>query len=373
VRRLRKRARERIARSRPPVGARPGTLIIPPDAPRPRIRAIRYDAEHVEEYEDIPASRCAALDTPGSVVWIDVRGFGDEATLRALGKAFSIHPLALEDVNSSNQRPKTEAYPNHQFYVSRTACLDAEGHIERRQVSVFFSREHVLTFQANETVVLESVRERLRQGAGLMRRSAGDYLAYAIIDTLIDGVFPVMELLGDELEQLESDAIADPGPATLERINAVRHELQSVRRAIWPQREAVNSLIRDVQDFVSDEVRVYLRDSYDHCIQLGELVESHREVASALMTTYLSSMANRTNEVMKVLTVMASIFIPLTFLAGVYGMNFHDMPELGWPGAYPALLALMLAIAGGMLFFFWRNGWIGSRRRPVAPPDPDAR
>jgi magnesium transporter len=349
----------RRPRKRPPPGARPGTLVVPEGALAPRIRLMRYDRETVEERDVSDPAALEPLIGAGRIAWVDVQGLGDERLLRRLGELFGLHALALEDVVHVGQRPKTEAYEGHQFYVSRMFRRLPSRAIDREQVSIFFGKHYVLTFQERYGDVLDPVRERLRQGKGPMRKSGPDYLAYAIIDAIIDGYYPVLEATGDTLEDLEHEVIAHATPTTLQRIHDVKRELLALRRGIWPQRDAINSLIRDDLPFVSKEVRIYLRDCYDHCVQLSDLVETYRELVSGLLGTYLSSIANRTNEVMKVLTIMASIFIPLTFLAGIFGMNFERMPELGIPWAYPALLGLMVVVALGMLVYFRRLGWIG--------------
>jgi magnesium transporter len=228
-------------------------------------------------------------------------------------------------------------------------------------VSLVLGRRFLLTFQERLGDVLDPVRERIRQGIGPIRRAGPDYLAYAVIDAVIDGYYPILEQFGERLEALEDDVVLSPTPLLLRRIHHVKRELLDIRRAVWPQREAVSAVIRGDHELVGQEVRTYFRDVYDHCIQIMDVVETYRELAGGLMDVYLSSVSNRQNEVMKVLTVMASIFIPLTFLAGIYGMNFEHMPELHKRWAYPILLAVMAGVAGVMLLFFYRKGWLGSQ------------
>jgi len=344
----------------PPVGARPGTLVINDHAPKPVIRVFEYKPDSVKEHELSEVAQLRGLLHEDSVSWIDVQGLGDEDVLRSIAKVFDLHPLALEDVVNVPQRPKVEDYEKHLLFITRMVILDDAYTVEAEQVSVFIGPRFVLTFQERHGDVLDPVRARLRQGKGPIRRSGADYLAYAIIDTVVDGYYPILESLGEVLESMEDDIIERPRRSLLQKIHQIKRELLAIRRAIWPQREAINALIRDDNALISDTVRVYLRDVYDHCVQIIDVVETYRELAGGLMDIYLSSVSNRMNEVMKVLTIMASIFIPLTFMAGVYGMNFENMPELRVRWAYPILIAAMVAVAAVMVVYFRRKGWIGA-------------
>ena len=347
----------------PKVGARPGTLVIAEDAPHPKIHIVSFNPDDVREEDvDDPETLRDAFDE-STVTWIDVQGFGDEATIRKIGEVFSLHPLAIEDVVNAPQRPKAETYENQLLLIVRAVRSLGDGATDLEQVSIILGRNYVLTFQERYGDVLEPVLERIRSGKGLMRRRGADYLAYAIFDTIVDAYYLVLEDIGDGLEQLEDVVVTDPSPDLLKRLNRTKNQLINLRRSIWPQREAVNSLIRDQNVLITDDVRVYLRDTYDHCVQTTEVVEMYREMVTGLMNTYLSSIANRTNDVMKVLTIMASIFIPLTFMAGIYGMNFEHMPELHLEWAYPLVWLTMLAVGIGMLAFFWRKGWVGTSER----------
>ena len=241
--------------------------------------------------------------------------------------------------------------------------IDGPGEMDMEQVSIVFAKNYVLTFQEHYGDVLDPVRRRIRAGKGPIRQHGADYLAYAITDTIVDGYYPVLEAIGNHLEEMEDTVVTNPTPDLLRQLNQLKNRLVNLRRGIWPQREAVNQLVRGNHQAVTEEVRVYLRDTYDHCVQTSEVAEMYREMVTGLMSIYLSSIANRTNDVMKVLTIMASIFIPLTFLAGIYGMNFEHMPELHVRWAYPAVWVTMLGTAGGMITYFWRKGWIGWTRR----------
>ena len=352
-------------RRQPPVGAPPGTLVMAPDQVPPEIHLICYGPDRLDER---PVTDLDSLRTlpPDGVTWVDVQGLGDEAVLRTLGEIFHLHPLALEDAVNVPQRPKAELYPDFYLFITRMTRLTEAHEVIAEQVTIFFGRNYVLTLQELRGDVLDPVRRRIRGAQGLIRQSGPDYLAYALIDTVIDGYYPVAESLGDRLQELEEEILACATPEGLRRIHRMRRELLRLRRAVWPQREAVNSLIRDESDLVSATVRQYLRDCYDHTVQLADVIETYRELATGLMDIYLSSMSQRTNEVMKVLTIVGAIFIPLTFLAGVYGMNFQYMPELHRRYGYPLLLLVMLVVAAGMVMFFKRKGWLGTP--PVVPP-----
>ena len=341
------------------VGARPGTLVIAEDASHPRIHVIQYTESDLKEYDVTgPSKLDACLARPG-VTWVDVCGLGDETTLRRIGEIFDLHPLALEDVVNVPQRPKVEAYDAHLLLITRMVMPAGEATLETEQVSVFVGRNYVLTFQERYGDVFDPVRKRIFRGGGPIRKFGADYLAYALLDTVIDAYYPILETMGDYLEALEEEVVQRPTLDSLHKIYRSKRELLTLRRSIWPQREAINMLVRDESDFVSDAVRVYLRDTYDHCVQLIDGTETYRELVGGLMDVYLSSIGNRQNEVMKVLTIMASIFIPLTFLAGIYGMNFEAMPELHSAWGYPVILGIMATTAIAMLYRFRRLGWIG--------------
>jgi magnesium transporter len=344
---------------KPPVGAKPGTLAIDPQAPKPKLRVTAYAEEQIEEQDLQGTDGLREIQARGMKLWIDVQGLGDEETLRALGEMFSIHPLALEDIVHIPIRPKAEPYDDNLLIVSRMLRHSEGATIDTEQVCIIVGRDYVLTFQEDYGDVLDAVRHRLQVPKSLMRRHGSDYLAYAILDTIIDAYYPVIETLGDRLEELEELVLTEASPETLRDLTEIKGTLLRLRRAVAPQREAVNSMIRDECEFISDTVRVYLRDTYDHIVQTSEAVESARELVGGLMGTYLSVVSNRMNEVMKVLTIIASIFIPVTFLAGVYGMNFDHMPELHQRWAYPSLIAVMVIIGVGMLVYFWRKGWLG--------------
>jgi len=325
----------------PPVGAMPGTLVLPVGGAAPVVHLIEYSADACERRVVTDVAELAVEPVEGRVRWIDVQGLGDETLLRRLAEIFQLHPLALEDAVNAPQRPKSELYDHQHLFIARMCHLNERGELDVEQVSLFVGRDYVLTLQERPGDVFDPVRRRIDAGRGPIRRSGPDYLAYALIDTVIDGFYPMVESIGDRLHELEEEILTKPTQAGLRRIHRVRHDLLALRRSVWPQREAVHALIREDSPWVCDTVRTFLRDSHDHAVQIAEVIETYRELTASLMDVYLSSLSQRTNDVMKVLTIMASIFIPLTFIAGVYGMNFVDFPELRMRWAYPAVLGVM--------------------------------
>ena len=341
------------------VGKAPGTLSIDPDWPRPVLRIMAYRPEEFVEKE-IEVEEIPEFLEAWSVVWVNVDGLGDEAVLRRLGEIFSLHRLALEDVVNLGQRAKVEAYEEDLFIVARSP--GGPG-VPGEQLTFLLGEGYVLSFQESPGDSFDGVRERIRHGKGKIRKSGADYLAYALLDAVIDSYFPVLEVISESLEALEQEVLSSPDRSTVAQIYEVKRRLLDLRRTIWPHREALNSLIRDSGDFVSDETALYFRDTYDHCLRIAEMVDSQRDLCSDLMATYLSVVSNRMNEVMKVLSIIGTVFIPLGFIAGLYGMNFDpeaspfNMPELGWYLGYPFALLLMGSVALGLLIYFWKKGW----------------
>lgn len=345
----------------PQVGSRPGTLVIPAEAPPPQIHLISFAPNHLHEADITDVEELREAFDEKNITWVDIQGFGDYSLLHQVGEIFQLHPLLLEDVVNVPHRPKAEAYQDQLLVIVRMVSTDEVQQFHTEQFSVVLGKGYVLTFQERPGDVLDPVRKRIREGVGRLYKHGADYLAYAIIDTIVDAYYPVLEVIGEHLEALEDEVIRQPTPELLATLNRLKNRLVNLRRGIWPQREAVNSMVRGDFPHVTEDVRIYLRDTHDHCVQTSEVAEMYREMASGLMNTYLSSIANRTNEVMKVLTIVATIFIPLTFLAGIYGMNFSYMPELQVWWAYPIIWLTMLMVAGGMTWFFWRKGWIGQQ------------
>jgi magnesium transporter len=361
-------------------GASPGTLNLGAAAGSPTIHVMSYTADRLDERDVCAVADLKPyLDKQQTVTWIDVRGLGNEATLRELAALFNIHPLALEDIVHSPQRPKTEPYEQHHFIIARMVTLRSADDMEAAQLSIFLGRNYVLTFQEELQDSLDPIRARIRRAAGLHRKLGADYLCYSILDAVVDNYFPVLEAYGEYLEELEDRTVATPARRTLHEIHTAKRELLDLRRVIWPQRDTINQLIRDESPLISKDVRVFLRDCYDHAVQVMDMVETYREITSGLHDVYLSSIANRTNEIMKVLTIISTFFIPLTFLAGLYGMNFdtnaspYSMPELRYAYGYPLLLLAMLLIACLLAVFFWRKGWLFNKEQLDSPRDDDKR
>ena len=355
----------KLKRKRPPrtIGAVPGTLRVDPDAPKPVVHVMVYGPDSCEEQEVTDLASLPGLLAKAPVTWVNVDGLGDADVIKQIGDIFGVHPLALEDVVNVPQRPKVEQYGAHLFVVIRMASLGED--LETEQISLFLGDNFVLTFQEHAGDCLDPVRHRIRKGMGRIRKAKADYLAYALLDAVIDGFFPVLEQYGERLEALEADVTAGPDSGTVSRINHAKRDLLGIRRAIWPQREATSALLREELEMISEETRPYLRDCYDHVIQLIDMVETYREIASGLVDAYQTSISNRMNEVMKVLTIIATIFIPLGFFAGLWGMNFNpdksfwNMPLTQQPWGYRVAVGLMLLTVIGMLTFFWRKGWLG--------------
>jgi magnesium transporter len=346
-------------------GSIPGTLAIEADASPPVIFLIDYNETKATRVKINDPEDCIPYLDSESISWVDVQGLGSENILRRVGNVFKLHPLVLEDVVNVPQRPKIDEYEDQVLFIARmvTPRDNGRGFIAE-QVSLILGKNYLLTVQEEPDYdCFGPVRERVRSAKGNIRHHQADYLAYALIDAIIDGFFPVLEDYGEALEELEDEVVANPTRQSLEKVHRIKRELLSLRRAIWPQRDAINSLIRDCNHLISEEVRVYLRDCYDHTIQVIDMVETYREVASSLMDVYVSSVGNKMNEVMKFLTIVSTIFIPLTFIAGVYGMNFDpeaspfNMPELNWYWGYFICWGLMITVAVSLILYFKRKGW----------------
>jgi len=347
-------------------GIEPHELSAVPGKPiSARITSVDYSPEQAlfEEVQDLP-SFIAGHRPEGAVVrWINVDGIEDLGVVRALAEKYHLHPLAIEDVLHVPQRPRVQAYEDDGSYQARLFVIVRELELRDRQlhteqVSIFVGHKTVLTFQETPGDVWDPVRQRIRTPGSQLRRTDASFLAYSLIDAIVDEAFPILEMFGDRLEELEDRVLQHPSQETIQEIHRLKRELLLVRRAMWPMREVLQRMQRDPHECFSEITRTYIRDVYDHAIQIIDIVETYREMGTGLSETYMTAMSNRMNEIMKVLTIMGTIFIPLTFLAGVYGMNFHHFPELDWPYAYPLFWAICLATAGGMLGWFRRRGWL---------------
>jgi magnesium transporter len=363
--------KQRRKRRRPPPGSSPGQLVVDPESPKPELCAFAYGPVGAREILKTDVAAAWALVGSAPVVWIDVEGLGDANVLRDFGIRFGMHRLAVEDVAAAHQRSKVDRYENGLFIVIRAPASVEQG-FDTEQISFFVGKNFVITFQDGRPGdCFSGVRDRIRRGIGRIRTSGPDYLAYALIDAVVDAYFPTLERLGERVDALEQQALASPTPETTAEIRSLRRDLLSTRRAIWPLREALHSLTRDYSQNLDPETVIHLRDCYDHCVELLDLIEMYRDLASGLMDIHLSSLNNRLNEVMRVLTIVSTIFIPMSFIASVYGMNFDFMPETKWTYGYAFALAVMGAVGFGLLGWFWKRGWL--RSVTLSSPEPQAR
>ena len=352
-----------------------GTLQLDPSWPAPAISVFAFGGpDGVLEKSDVSLDWLAENRQRYTVIWINVEGLGDAAVLTGLGEMFGLHSLSLEDVTHLKQRPKLESYSTYHYIVLR--MLSRPGgreEIEAEQLSLFLGYNFVLTFQEGlPGDCFGPLRARLRSDPLSRHEHIASFLAYSLIDCVVDSYFPILEDLGETLEDLEEFVLADPNEEVMQRIHEIKRQLLVIRRAVWPLREALNPLFHDSSELICAETKLFLRDAHDHCIQVIELVETYREIGASLMDVHLSTLSNKMNEVMKVLTIMTTIFVPLTFIAGVYGMNFNtarspvNMPELNWYWGYPLCLMVMLLVAGLELWALYKRGWI-LPKRPKKP------
>jgi len=348
-----------------PPGAPPGTLTAAAGSVVPKaVHVIHYSPDILLEADITSAEDLERFRHMPGVTWVNMDGLGNVDLLRELGKFFRLHVLALEDVLNVPQRPKLDDYGDRLFLVAHMLEF-AAGELQTEQVSLFLGDSFVLTIQETPGDCLDPIRERLRKGVGQLRREGADFLAYAILDAIIDNYFPSLEGFGELIEEIEDEVAARPTPHTLVRVHDAKRQLINVRRCIWPLREVINELLQGESHLIKKPTQVYLRDCHQHTVYILDLLETYREVASSLVEVYNSSVSNRLNQVMKILTVIATIFMPLTFLAGIYGMNFNtevspwNMPELNWRWGYPAFWVVSLLIVVVMLILFRRKGWLG--------------
>jgi magnesium transporter len=353
-------------------GSAPATLNpLPGPVRKPVLRVMEY---HVNGFEERTVASVDDLPLPaddGKIHWIEMNGIGDVEALRALGQKYGLHPLALEDVLNIGQRPKAEVFDEQIFLVAQMIHIEQEPHeLIGEQVSIFVQKNFLISIQEDDIHdVFEPVRIRIRAGGGFIRKMKADYLAYALLDSIMDHVFPVLEDIGEAIEELEDVVLTNPGRSTVGEIHGLRRVLMQIRRFVWPERDVVASLLHSDCPTIRPETKVFLRDLYDHSIQIMDLVESYRDVTTSLFEMYLSAVGLRTNEIMRLLTVISAIFIPLTFIVGLYGMNFQtqtadgqpaptNMPELHWRYGYLGVLVLMALIAGGQLYLFKKKKWL---------------
>jgi magnesium transporter len=341
-------------------GLPPGTLVHVGEASPHgvHITLMDYDTSHFTEKALENVDQCAVYRKSPNVTWINIIGLSDTASIEKLGACFGLHPLILEDIVNTQQRPKVEDYGSYLYIVLRMLSHHGDsGAIKSEQVSLVLGENFVLSFQEEPGDVWDSVRGRLRNDRGRIRKAGADYLTYALMDTVVDNYFIILEKSGEKIEDIEDELINSPSREVLPSIYQLKREMIDLRRSVWPLRETVNSLLHSENKLISDSTRLFFRDIYDHTIQVIDTIESFRDLVSGMLDIYLSSTSNRLNEIMKVLTIITVIFIPLTLVTGIYGMNFEFMPELGWRWGYPAVLVFLLISASLMLLFFKRKKW----------------
>lgn len=339
----------------------PGTLVYTGKhrTRKQKITVFDYNAGDLKELFPDTVDQCCRHRETGTVTWINIDGLTDIEAIEKIGRIFDLHTLVLEDILNTVQRPKYENYGDYIFIVIKMLSMESAGKkVNAEQVSMVVGKDFLITFQEYTGDVFDSVRARLRNEKGQIRKMGADYLAHALIDAIVDNYFVILETLGEESESIENQLVSDVSESVMHRIHFMKRQMIFLRRSIWPLREVVSAMERDESTIIAKRTRIYIRDLYDHTIQIIDTVESLRDIAGGMLDTYLSAISNRMNAVMKILTIIATIFIPLTFIAGIYGMNFDHMPELHCSWGYPTILFIMAIIAVGMLFFFRRKKWL---------------
>jgi magnesium transporter len=343
------------------IGQPPGTLVHigKKKVETQRIHVVDYDESGVREYEvDDIRRQCVGLKEKPIVTWIRVEGLHETEKLKSLGECFGLHPLVVEDILNTDQRPKMEDYGDYLYLVFTMLHYEEKsGMVLKEQISLILGDAFVISFEEGGGNVFAPVMERVRSGKGLMRKSGADYLMYSLLDVAVDNYFSVLEKLGENIEVLADRVLKAPEPTTLREIQASKREMLFVHRWIWPLREAISALSKRTSGLIKEPTAIYLRDVYDHALQIMDSVDLYRDMLSETLDLYVSSVSNKLNQVMKVLTIIATIFIPLTFIVGVYGMNFKYMPELNWRWGYPLIWAVMIVVGLSMLIAFKRKKW----------------
>lgn len=342
------------------IGLPPGTLVHIGEKKidKVRITLIDYDETHLEEKEIKTVEECFSFKDKPTVTWINIDGLHQVDIIEKIGTHFDLHPLTMEDIVHTGQRPKIDDFEHFIFIVFNMLQYDENiNEVKAEQVSLIVGSNFVISFQEKEGDIFNLVRERIRNGKGRIRKSGSDYLAYAMIDVVVDHYFIILEKIGEDIESLEEELLTNPTPDTLQTIHNLKREMIFLRKSVWPLRDVVSTLERGDSDLISETTIIYLRDVYDHTIQVMDTIETFRDMISGMLDIYLSSVSNKMNEVMKVLTIIATIFIPLTFIAGIYGMNFKYMPELDWQWSYPVLWLVIIIVGVSMVIYFKRKGW----------------
>jgi magnesium transporter len=343
-------------------GLAPGTLVhIGKKRDEPiKITLIDYNEKNIVEREIVNIEDSFKFLDKKTVTWINIDGIHQTEIIEKIGKHFNMHPLILEDVVNSEQRPKVEDYGEYIFVVLKMLYLDdKKDEIQAEQISLILSEKFIISFQEEKGKdVFDVVRQRIRSGKGKIRKHGPDYLAYSLIDAIVDNYFIILEALSESLGDLEEEVVENPSINTSKSINSLKRELIFLRKCVWPLREVIRNLETSESSLIKDSTKIYFRDVYDHTIQVIDNVETFRDVISGMLDVYLSSISNKMNEIMKVLTVFSAIFIPLTFIVGIYGMNFKFFPELEWKYSYPLLWIFMIGLVFGMLFYFKKKKWL---------------
>ncbi len=342
-------------------GLPPGTLVYVGEkqVEKVKISIIDYDENQITEKEAATIEECFPFKDKPTVTWINIDGLHEVDIIEKLGNYFGLHPLLQEDILNTEQRPKLEESENYIFLILKMISSGGEDEeIKAEQVSLILGNNFVISFQERQGDVFDAVRDRIRKSRGRIRKVGADYLAYALLDAIVDSYFSVLENVGEKIEDTEQQLTTNPSPQTLQLIRKLKNEMIFLRKSVWPLRELISGFLRLETSLVQQSTGVYIRDVYDHTIQVIDTIESYRDMISGMLDIYLSSISNRMNEVMKVLTIFASIFIPLTFVAGIYGMNFENMPELKWQWGYFGLLGLMAVIVIILVIFFKRKKWL---------------
>jgi len=325
-----------------------------------RLRILDYDERGVREKKEALVDECVPFRDTDSVTWIDIEGLHDVGLLERLGSGYGLHPLILEDILNTDQRAKSDDMDSYIYVVLKMLDFNPDSlEIVSEQVSIVFGRNFVISIQeGREGDLFEPLRERIRNGKGRIRKLGPDYLAYSLLDTIIDHYFIILEKFAERIETLEENLVSDPQPETLHQIHRMKREMIFLRKSAWPLRELIYNLEKSDSDLIQTSTKIFLRDIYDHAVHIIDSIETYREMLSSMLDIYLSSVSNRLNQVMKVLTIIATIFMPLTFLAGVYGMNFKYMPEIGWRWGYPLVMLIMFGVGAVMVYFFKKKKWL---------------
>lgn len=342
-------------------GLAPGTLVHigEREIEKTRIRLIDYDEKQLQEKDLKTIEECFPCKDEPTVSWINIDGVHEVEAIEKVGRHFNIHPLVLEDIVNTGHRPKAEDFEDYVYIVLKMLYYDEEeNQVRSEQVSLILGSSYLISFQEKEGDVFDAVRERIRKGKGRIRQAGADYLAYALMDAIVDQYFLIMEIFGEKIEALEEELVENPRARILETIHTVKREMIYFRKQVWPLREIIGGLTRGEYSFISESTAVYLRDVYDHTIQVIDTLESMRDVLGGMLDLYLSTISYKMNEVMKVLTIIATIFIPLTFIAGIYGMNFKYMPELEWHWGYFMVWGIMVIVMAAMVVYFKKRTWL---------------